>query len=283
MNVQYDSYKNTKHVLTMVRQEHTEKLQSQLPSQGFIITFLLNHSLTQLNSLWSSAQSSLPKNSFNFTVRYLNNTLANRTNLQKWKLSSSPDCSFCLKPESLLHIVASCKSYLEDGRYTRRHNSALHFIASTLQGIKYSTMYADLPGFLSPCIITGDHLRPDMLISIGLAAIYIIELTVGFETNINLNAERKKDKYMQHTRDLSSKYHNVKFINLSISSLGIFGNSCNSFIAMCNDLNINKQQLNYVLRKIIAIIIQSSYYIFCMRNKPWANLLNYKDTCYFTL
>ena len=43
MNLQYDSYKNTKHVLKMVRHEHTGKLQSQLQSQGFIITFLLNH------------------------------------------------------------------------------------------------------------------------------------------------------------------------------------------------------------------------------------------------
>ena len=111
-----------------------------------------------------------------------------------------------------------------------------------------------------------------MLISIGSATIYIIELTVGFATNINLNAERKKDKYMQLTRDLSSKYHGVKFINLSISSLGIFGKSCNSFMAiMCNDLNIDKQQLNYALRKITAIIIRSSYYIFCLRNKLWTN------------
>ena len=167
MNVQYDSYKSTMHALKIVRHEHTEKLQSQVPSQGFIITFLLNHSLTQLNSLWSSAHSSLPKKIFNFTVRYLNNTLANRTNRHKWKLSSSLECSFCLKPESLLHIVAGCKSYLEDGRYTWRHNSALHFIASTLPCIKNSTMYGDLPGFPSPCIITGDHLRPDMLIPIG--------------------------------------------------------------------------------------------------------------------
>ena len=83
MNIQCDSNKNTKHVLKMVRHEHTEKLQSQLPSQGFIITFLLNQSLTQLNSLWSSAQSSLPKNIFNFTVRYFNNTLANRTKERK--------------------------------------------------------------------------------------------------------------------------------------------------------------------------------------------------------
>ena len=132
-------------------------------------------------------------------------------------------------------------------------------------------MYAELPGFLSPCIVTGDHLRHYILISIGSATIYIIELTVGFEANINLHAERKIDKYMQLTRDLSSKYRSVKFINLSISSLGIFGKSCNSFTAMCNDLTIDKQQLNYALRKITAIIIRSSHYIFCMRNKPWTN------------
>ena len=116
-------------------------------------------------------------------------------------------------------------------------------------------MYADLPGFLSPCIITGDHLQPDMLIPTGSATIYIIELTIGFDTNINLNAERKKDKYMQLTRDLSSKYRSVNFINLSITSLGIFGKSCNSFIAMCNDLNIDKQNLNYMLFHFVVWVL----------------------------
>jgi len=82
---------------------------------------------------------------------------------------------------------------------------------------------------------------------------------------------------MQLTRYLPSKYRSVNSNNLSISSLGNFGISCNSFIAMCNDLNINKQHLNYALRKITAIIIRSTYYIFYMRNKPWINpdLLTY--------
>ena len=270
-NVQYDSYNNTKHVLKMIRHEHTEKLKVQLPSQGFIISFLLDHSLTTLNSLWSSVQSKLPKNIFNFTVRYRNNTLANSTNLHKWKLSRSPDCSFCLHPESLLHIVAGCKSYLEDGRYTSRHNSALDFIASSLQCIKHSTLYADLPGFASPCIVTGDNLRPDMLFSIDTDALYIIELTVGFETNTDLNAERKHDKYLQFTHDLSSMYRCVRLINLSISSLGIFGNSCKSFTEKCNDLDVEKQHMKYILRKTTNIIIRSTYYIICMRNKPWTN------------
>ena len=175
----------------MVRQEHIEKLKAQSPSQGFIISFLLDYSLTSLNSLWLSVQSKLPKNIFNFNVRYLNNTLANHANLHKWKLPPSPDRSFCLHPESLLHIVAGCKSYLEDCRYTWKYNSALHFIALSLQCLKQSTLYVDLPGFTSPCIVSGDHLHPDMLLSID--TLYIIDLTVEFKTNIDLDAERKYD------------------------------------------------------------------------------------------
>ena len=271
MNVQYDSYKNTKQILKAVRQQHTEKLRLQLTAQGFIISFLLEHSMKSLNSLWSSAQSKLPKNIFNFSIRYLNNTLTNRVNLYKWKLSQSSDCSFCLCPESLLHVVSGCKSYLEEGRYTWRHNSALHFVASTLQSVRNSSLYVDLPGFLSPCIITGDQLRPDMLLSIGKTTLYVIELTVGFETNLNSNAERKHEKYDQLTRDLSSDFHSVKFINLSLSALGIFGKSCEPFIDMCKELEFDKLHTEFIVRKLATIIIRSTYYIFCMRNKPWTN------------
>ena len=78
--------------------------------------------MKSLKSLWSSAQSKLPKNIFNFSIRFLNNTLANRVNLYKWKLSQSSDCSFFLCPESLLHVVSGYKSYLEEGRYTQHYS-----------------------------------------------------------------------------------------------------------------------------------------------------------------
>ena len=276
-NIQYDIYQNTKQVLKVVQQEHTDKLSNQLISQGSIISFLLNNSLKALNSLWSSTQSKLPKNIFNFTIRYLNNTLATRNNLQKWNLSQSSDCSFCLKSETLLHVVAGCKTYLEEGRYTWRHNSALHFIASTLNDIKDTSLFVDLPGFLSPCIITGEQFRPDMLLSTANNILYIIELTVGFETNIDNNASRKYEKYRNLIQELSSNYHEVKFINISISSLGIFGNSCDAYIQMYKDLNCEEKHHNYILKKLITIILRTTYYIFCMRNKPWTNpeLLTY--------
>ena len=79
----------------------------------------------------------------------------------------------------------------------------------------------DLARFPSPCIKTGAELRPDMLLSVGKATFYIIALTVGFEANLNINADGKQEKYHQLTRDLSSDLHNFKFIKISLRTLGI--------------------------------------------------------------
>ena len=73
-NIQCDVYKNTKQILKSIRTEHKERLKTKLPSQGCIISFVLVHSLKNLNSLWSRAQSRLPANILNFTIKYLANT-----------------------------------------------------------------------------------------------------------------------------------------------------------------------------------------------------------------
>ena len=174
-----------------------------ITSQGFIISFLLEHSYTKLTSLWSAAQSKVPK-------RYLNNTLATRNNLCLWKISSSPDGSFCLQPESLLHVVAGCNKYLEQGRFTWRHDSALHFIASSFHCIRDVFIFADIPAYLSPCIITGDSFRPDMLIKTASNCLYVIELTVGFEINLDNNALREAEKYRSLLKELRPKFKKSK-------------------------------------------------------------------------
>ena len=116
-----------------------------------------------------------------------------------------------------------------------------------------------------------------MLLFTANNILYIIELTVGFETNIDNNASRKYEKYRNLIQELSSNYHKVKFINISISLLGIFVNSCDAYIQMYKDLNCEEQHLKYILKKLITIMIRTTYYIFCMRNKPWTNpeLLTY--------
>ena len=114
--------------------------------------------------------------------------------MARWGLSQSPDCSFCLNPESLLHVVAGCQQYLD--RFTWRHDSILNFIAKSLQPVinVHSSLYADVNGFLNPSIITGENYRPDLLFLIQSKCLYVLELTVGFDSNLNNNAVRKKRK-----------------------------------------------------------------------------------------
>ncbi len=140
-----------------------------------------------------------------------------------------------------------------------------------------SKIYVDLPGFISPSVITGDELRPDLLLTIENKIVYILELTVGFETNLKTNSDRKHEKYLTLITDQENVYDEVKFVNVSISSLGVFGESTNTLFDMLHDLKYDEQRIKYVKKKIIATCIRTSYYIFCRRNKDWNNpeLLNF--------
>ena len=260
INLQYYIYRNTKDVLKAVKSDSRERLAHQLLSQGATISFLLDHSLKKLNGLWSVVQSNLSTNIFNFTIKYLNNTLPTHKNLSLWNLSQSSDCEFCLLPETLLHVNAGCKVYLEQGCYTWRHNSALNFLATCLKAKEGSSLFADIPGFSSPSIITGDNLRPDLLLRTKENILYVLELTIGFETNLNCNAERKRLKYARLVSDLRPRFKSV-----------IFNASCSSFLEMCDSLSIDDQHKRYLISKLSTISIHTTYYIFCCRNKTWTN------------
>ena len=173
---------------------------------------------------------------FYFTIHYINNSLPTCKNMARWGLSQSPDCSFCLNPESLLHVVAGCQQYLD--RFTSRHDSILNFIAKSLQPVinVHSSLYADVNSFLDPSIITGENYHPDLLFLIQSKSLYVLELTVGF------NAVRKKEKYLNLINEMSRNYRCVKFVNLSMSSLGAFSDECSTFLDMMNDIGIDKKQ-----------------------------------------
>ena len=268
-NILYDVYNSTKQVLKDFRSGQEDKLHTQLTCQGSFFTNITKFSLSQLTKIWSACQSNLPKNIFNFTVRYINNSLPTRQNLARWGLSPTSDCSRCLAPETLLHVVAGCQSYLE--RFTWRHDSVLNFLATNLQTVSGSHLYVDLPGYKSPSIITGDTYRPDLLLLTSTGTLYIVELTVGFESNLQKNVERKKSKYKELIREQNEHFNSVKFVNLSISSLGVFSKECSTFIEMLNDFGFQKQHQNYCIRRMTTIAIRTTYYIFCCRNKEWMN------------
>ena len=266
-NIQYDQYKSTKDVIKSFHDNHQDKLKNHLPCQGSFFSSILKFSLSKVNTIWPTCQSKLPKNIFNFTIRYINNSLPNRKNLHKWGITSSPECSFCLYPETLLHVVAGCNSYLD--RFTWRHDSVLNFIANNLPSTQIQKIFADLPSFSNPSIITGDDYRPDILILTKDNTLYVLELTVGYETNLRNNINRKYSKYKELIGELKRKFNCVKFINLSVSALGVFDNESAAFIDMLEGLDVNKNHVSYYIKKIITIAIRSTYYIFCCRNKEW--------------
>ena len=92
-NLQYDMYRNTEEVLKAVKSGNRERLTHNLPSQGALLSFLLDHSLKKLNEIWSGVQNNLPANILYFTIKYLNNTLPTRKNLSLRKLCHSSCCS----------------------------------------------------------------------------------------------------------------------------------------------------------------------------------------------
>ncbi len=148
----------------------------------------------------------------------------------KWGISATSECTFCLEPETLLHVVAGCKTYLNEGHFTWRHDSVLNFIASSLKSARHSNLYADFPGYISLAVLTGNELHPDLLITLENKYIYILELTVGFESNLLTNATCKRQKYEELINKQHKYYEKVKFVNLSNSSLEVFSHSSLSFI-----------------------------------------------------
>ena len=270
-------YKNTKQVLTAIQKDHEDRINLELTSQGFIMSSILKLSNSNTRSLWFTVQQNMPKNIFNFMIKYLNNTLPTRKNLYKWSLSDSTSYLFCLHPETLQHVVSSCKSYLENGRYTWRHNSVLLHIANSFSSLQRCRLFVDLPSFPSPSLITGDSLRPDLPLISHDNTLYILELTVGFQTNIEVNNKRKAMKYDPLIQDLRSQYRISTFINLSMSALGIHEASSDTILTMMNDLGIEKSVQKSLIKKIMNIAMRSTYYIFCRRNKTWTDpaLLNF--------
>ena len=274
-NIQYDVYTTTKEVIKDFRSKQENKLQNKLSAQGSFFNSISKFALSQLTKLWSVAQSNLPKNIFSFSIRYINNSLPTGQNLARWNLSATSDCRNCLLPETLLHVVAGCKSYLN--RYTWCHDSVLNFLAKTLSFVSDAKLFADLPGYNSPSIITGDEYRPDMLLITSDNTLYVAELAVGHESNLENNSIRKNYKYSNLVKELKNHYQSVVFVYISMSCLGVFANESISLLTMFNNLGFDRKLQDFCIKRMTTIAIRTTYFVFCCRNKEWENpiLLSY--------
>ena len=204
-------------------------------------------------------------------MRYLNNTLANGTNLLLWGRAENALCLACKSPQTLGHVVSGCKIHLNELRYNYRHDSILLSIVNSVKHLVNVKIYSDLPGhgYPTPSIITGASYRPDIIFVIQ-NSLYIVELTASFETNIIKNSEYKATRYRSIIADLELCY-TVEYLNLSMGALGTFGHTCKQFKKFFTKIGLEKQEVSYLISKIINICVRTTYYIFCKRNSSWEN------------
>ena len=89
------------------------------------------------------------------------------------------------------------------------------FIATTFRSLQHAKIFADIPGFPSTSVITGDDLQPDLLLQLSDISLYILDFTVGYESSLGSNAERKKQKYGELVQQLKNDYDKVNFVSRS--------------------------------------------------------------------
>ena len=267
-NIQTDSYLSTRDAIKKIRAITETEIREELSTQSLVVKSIWEFGCGKYCADWGKVLDSLPRNLYSFTTRYLSNSLANATNAIKWGISNSSKCLFCSENQTLQHVVSSCKVSLNEKRWNWRHDSILLNTARFLAKIPGVTVYCDIENseFLTPSVITGDEKRPDIVV-VKEKLCMILELTVGFETNIQKNTERKGNHYKDLITRLNTTYQ-VRFVNLSMGAIGVIGKDSN-LKKIFMEMGLVKEEATYIAKKIINICIRASYYLFCKRNQAW--------------
>ena len=182
---------------------------SSLLMQGDFLSLMIEE---EENVTWKSFLWGLPKGVAKFALNASLNTLPSGDNLRRWGKRTSDACHICRDgKQTLHHILSSCKSSLEQGRYTFRHDSCLRSIVNFLAGKLKDGMelFTDLPGRSSgrygtiPIDIFVTSQRPDLvLVDRLLNRIVLFELTVPWDRNIQTAHDYKMGKYASLALDL---------------------------------------------------------------------------------
>ena len=194
------------------------------------------------------------------------------------------------RKQTLCHVLNNCPFALDDGRYTKRHDSVLEMLAERLEvalkkekvadaNLSY-TLWADIPRYHDPVQypehipwMLRDQYRPDIMVTKKKAAkeeLILIELTCPFESKQNLeNAHKRKvDKYTPLVDALKAeqKYSQVHLRCIEVGSRGYAANTCQE-IHQYLKCGRGHPRVNVFMRKVGKKCLQKSLEIFRKRDK----------------
>ena len=102
---------------------------------------------------------------------------------------------------------------------------------------------------------------------------FAFKLSVCFQIDCCLRVQPlllldwKRKETLVINLELMSQYKEDRLVNLSMGALGVFSNFSTSFLDMMNDLYFDESTRKFIIRRLMTIFIQTTYYIFCPRNK----------------
>ena len=168
---------------------------------------------------------------------------------------------------------------LDQGRYTWRHDSVLNRITQFVNRSESSHILVNSDLGVKPWTIPPDILatsdRPDLVvIDTEHNNISILELTVPFECNININHEYKCHKYVHLVIDLQKLGFNVKYFAIEIGCRAMISEPNSkclyAFFKSVYGLKFNNRDFRHFKASVCKTVITSSFVIFKSKySKTW--------------
>ena len=227
---------------------------------------------------WKGIAYNLPSKICKFLINSVSDTLNTRANLHRWGKSMSTKCKACGNYETLHHVLNHCSKFLQQGRYTWRHNNILQFISKTLKANTSDDVqiFCDLEGQKSTnttvptsCLVTNQI--PDLCVyskNEDQQSLTVIELTVPFELNAENAHKMKTEKYASLIADLEANNVFTNFITIEVGSRGYLNpknmNSLKDILKICNS-HISFKDIRNSISKLALI---SSFVIYHAKNEP---------------
>ena len=204
---------------------------------------------SKIINMWQSLLKRLPGNIFAFSRKALIFCLTNKSNLYRWKLVENNECSFCKKAEMQLHILQNCVQYLI--RYTWRHDSVLWTLCKKISWCineETTKIYVDLKCDELKFTCSSELFesqRPDIVI-VKNKKVWVLELTICFETNTKKSRDYKQDRYKRLKDQLKIDCDEFEVIYFEVTSLGFISKeSMKQVTKLLVELEVNVDRALY--------------------------------------
>ena len=217
----------------------------------------------------------LPRNVLKFLTNACIDTLPTNSNLNRWKKRNSPNCQLCGNRETLLHVLNNCRTMLDQGRYTWRHNSVLNYLFKVLKPTNPTSpfeIFCDLSGKMTgistiPTDILVTSQKPDIVIvNKSDKSVFIIELTIPFDRNIDDARKRKEKRYENLNDDICKAGFSSHLYTIEIGSRGFVSSrnmkTIKDILNIVTPEQLKSKDFKNVIKDLEKIAIISSYITF---------------------